>query len=230
MFQSHSSIIPPGYASTREVSNYMVERLGGKMRKGKRSDVLGLTLFERYDRSGYHVRGYRGNDKPDHCAHLGLMKDVVKVHVNRRWKSPRGRKGKRKLAKAKSKARAAGNVYEVERGDTLSGIARSHGITTAELREANGLVPGGRPIRAGQELIIPKGAKKPGRKGKAKAQKGDKPGRGEKVHVVSKGQALIPIARRYNVTVKAIRERNDLRKGRPIRVGQRLIIPRPSKK
>ena len=37
MFQSHSSIIPPGYASTREVSDYMVKKLGGRLRKGRRS-------------------------------------------------------------------------------------------------------------------------------------------------------------------------------------------------
>jgi LysM repeat protein len=228
MFQSHSSIIPPGYASTREVSNYMVERLGGKMRKGRRSDVLGLTMFERFDKRGYHVRGYRGNDKPDHCAHLGLMKDVIKVHVNGRWRSPTGRKGKRAIAKGKAKAARAGNLYEIKRGDTLSGIAKRHGVKTSELRQANGLSKGGRPIRAGEDLIIPKGAK--GTKKAPTKPAGDKPGRGEKVHVVAKGQALIPIARRYKVTLPELRKRNGLTRGRPIRIGQRLIIPRPSKK
>ena len=205
----------------------MVKKLGGKLRKSRRSDVLGLSLFERYDRRGYHVRGYRGNDKPDHCAHLGLMKDVIKVHINPRWRSPKGRKGKRALAKAKTQAAKAGNLYEVRRGDTLSGIAKKHGVKTSELRAANGLVKGGRPIRAGQDLIIPKSSKT--KKSKPSAKAGDKPRPGEKVHEVSKGEALIPIAKRYGVKVQAIRDRNGLTRGRPIRIGQRLIIPRPTK-
>lgn len=92
MFLSHSSIIPPGYASTHEVADFLVERLGGRPRKASRNDVLGLEMFQRYDRGNFHVRGYDGNDKPDHCAHIGLMADVVKVHLERRWKTPRGRR------------------------------------------------------------------------------------------------------------------------------------------
>lgn len=285
MFQSHSSIIPPGYASTKEVSEYMVSKLGGRLRKSKRSDVLGLTLFERYDRRGYHVRGYNGNDKPDHCAHLGLMKDVINVHINPRWRSPRGKKGKRAVAKAKTKARQAGRVYAVRSGDTLGGIASKHGVKTSALREANGLTPGGRPIRPGQELIIPKEDKKRSRKTKGgsedtyRVRRGDtlseiasrhgvstaalraandlkgrpiRPGqelvipdkkgnrsgkkggkdegpklrRGERLYTVAKGDALIPIAKKHGVTVASIRKRNDLTRGRPIRVGQKLVIPR----
>lgn len=229
MFQSHSSIIPPGYASTREVSTYMVQRLGGKLRKSRRSDVLGLKLFERYDRGGYHVRGYRGDDKPDHCAHLGLMKDVIKVHLNRRWKSPRGRKGKRTIAKAKTRARRSGNIHVVASGDHLTGIARKYGTTVKSIRETNGLVIGGKPIRPGQELVIPKGAKKSPKsvKSAAKGKASRKPKAGEKTHVVGDGQSLGRIAKRYHVTVDAIRERNGLSKGgRKIQPGDRLIIPK----
>jgi len=92
MFMSHSSIIPPGYASTTEVSRYVVARLGGKPKKASRHDVLGLDMIDRYDKGYFHMRGYEGNDKPDHCAHIGLMADIVKVHIARRWKSPKGRK------------------------------------------------------------------------------------------------------------------------------------------
>jgi hypothetical protein len=90
MFQSYSSIIPPGYASTREVAHYIVQRIGGKVGNAKRADVLGLAMDERFDKGNYHVRGYLGQDKPDHCAHLGLMKDIVKMHLNRRWNPPKG--------------------------------------------------------------------------------------------------------------------------------------------
>ncbi|MBM4358420.1 MAG: hypothetical protein FJ096_09960 [Deltaproteobacteria bacterium] len=89
MFQSYSSIIPPGYASTREVAHYLIDALNGQSRVSRRADVLGLAMDERFDRGNYHVRGYLGDDKPDHCAHLGLLKDIVKTHLNRRWNPPR---------------------------------------------------------------------------------------------------------------------------------------------
>jgi hypothetical protein len=91
MMLTHSSIIPPGYASTTEVAEHVVGELGGKLKKAKRSDVLGLEMIDRFDKGDFHVRGYEGNDKPDHCAHLGLMADIMKVHIVPRWKTPRGR-------------------------------------------------------------------------------------------------------------------------------------------
>jgi hypothetical protein len=93
MFMSHSSIVPPGYASTTEVARYVVGEVGGHERTAGRSDVLGLKLIGRYDRGNFHVRGYDGNDKPDHCAHLGLMADVLKVHLAPRWQTPAGHGG-----------------------------------------------------------------------------------------------------------------------------------------
>lgn len=88
MFMSHSSIIPPGYASTTEVASYVVQKVGGKPAKAKREDVLGLDMIRKYDKSGFHVRGYDGDDKPDHCAHLGLMAGIMKTHILPRWKTP----------------------------------------------------------------------------------------------------------------------------------------------
>jgi murein DD-endopeptidase MepM/ murein hydrolase activator NlpD len=95
-FVSHSSIIPPGYASTTETANFLVRKVGGKARRTtpRGSDPMGLDLISRYSRGNFHVRGYNGNDKMDHCAHIGLYRDVLKVHVKRRWNSPRGYKKK----------------------------------------------------------------------------------------------------------------------------------------
>jgi hypothetical protein len=92
MFMSHSSIIPPGYASTTEVATYMVGQLHGKPRRTNRQDVLGLDMIDRFDKGNFHMRGYTGEDKPDHCAHIGLMADIVRVHLEPRWKTPKGRK------------------------------------------------------------------------------------------------------------------------------------------
>ncbi len=92
MFASHSSIIPPGYASTTETMNYLVHELGGSPKKAKprKSDPMGLELNSRYDAGNFHVRGYDGNDKMDHCAHIGVIRDVLKSFIKPRWKTPKG--------------------------------------------------------------------------------------------------------------------------------------------
>lgn len=94
MFVSHSSIIPPGYASTTETANFLIQKLGGRPHatRPRGTDPMGLDLITRYTRGNFHVRGYAGNDTMDHCAHIGLYRDVLKVHVKRRWNSPRGRR------------------------------------------------------------------------------------------------------------------------------------------
>jgi hypothetical protein len=93
MFVSHSSIIPPGYASTTETANLLIHEVGGRPHRSRQrpGDPMGLSLISRYSRGNFHVRGYSGNDKMDHCAHIGLLRDVLKVHIKPRWKSPRAR-------------------------------------------------------------------------------------------------------------------------------------------
>ncbi len=49
---------------------------------------------------------------------------------------------------------ASGNEYVVQKGETLTSIAKSHGITVAELRKANNLT--GDALKVGQKLVIPK--------------------------------------------------------------------------
>jgi len=91
MVVTHSSIIPPGYASTTETANFLVLKLGARPRKAKprASDPMGLELISRFSRGGFHVRGFAGNDTLDHCAHLGLYRDVLSMHLAPRWKVAR---------------------------------------------------------------------------------------------------------------------------------------------
>lgn len=76
LFVSHSSIDPPGFASTTECAHYLVGTLGGKPLPVRRDDRFGLELVEYFTRGDFHVRGYAGNDKADHCAQLALLRDV----------------------------------------------------------------------------------------------------------------------------------------------------------
>jgi hypothetical protein len=93
MIVTHSSIIPPGYASTTETANFLVAKLGGRPQRARTraGDPMGLELISRYSRGSFHMRGFSGNDTLDHCAHLGLYRDILKTHIAPRWQSPRGR-------------------------------------------------------------------------------------------------------------------------------------------
>lgn len=90
MFVSHSSIIPPGYASTTETANYLIHAVGGAPKKVHGKGPMGMDLIARYTKGNFHVRGYAGNDKMDHCAHFGVLRDVLKVRLKPRLKSPKG--------------------------------------------------------------------------------------------------------------------------------------------
>lgn len=86
-YVSHSSILPPGYASTTETASYLVWQLGGapeptSVREGH---PMGLELIRRYDRGAFHVRGFSGNGKLDHCAQIGLYRDVLRRYLAPRW-------------------------------------------------------------------------------------------------------------------------------------------------
>jgi hypothetical protein len=89
MFVSHSSIIPPGYASTTETADFLIHEVGGSPKPSHGAGPLGLDLISRYTRGNFHVRGFSGNDKMDHCAQLGLYHDVLKIHIKPRWNTPR---------------------------------------------------------------------------------------------------------------------------------------------
>jgi len=88
LFVSHSSINPPNFASTTECAHYLIASVGGKPQAVKRNDPLGLELVEYFTRGDFHVRGYAGNDKADHCAQLATLRDVY-AYLGRRWSPPK---------------------------------------------------------------------------------------------------------------------------------------------
>ena len=51
-------------------------------------------------------------------------------------------------------AATSGNDYVVQKGETLTSIAKSHGVSVADLRKANNLTTDS--LKVGQKLIIPK--------------------------------------------------------------------------
>lgn len=91
MFVSHSSIRTPGYASTTQTARYLAWKVGGKPKdvSPANQDPMGLERYSAFSKGNFHVRGFRGSGASDHCAHLGLMRDVLTVHLQPFWRAQR---------------------------------------------------------------------------------------------------------------------------------------------
>ncbi len=111
----------------------------------------------------------------------------------------------------------------VASGDTLSGIALAHGLTTAELAAINRIDNPNR-IYVGQHLALEPAAAASAPVATAAAPTAA-PAAGSRVHVVVAGEHLTRIARRYGTTVHALAAANGITNPSFIRAGDRLTIP-----
>lgn len=93
MFVSHSSIVPPGYASTTETAHYLATKLGVKVIRSSAKDSPLLSRYEQAKSGGFLMRGYHGEGKDDHCAQIALITDAVSA-MEQRWQTPKA-EGKR---------------------------------------------------------------------------------------------------------------------------------------
>jgi LysM repeat protein len=113
-------------------------------------------------------------------------------------------------------------MYTVRSGDSAWTIAKKHHISHLALLRENGL--GTKQIlQPGQQLVIP------GVPGPKASSSRSSAARAEQVHVVRQGDSLWLIARRYEVTVRALAKANNLRTSAVLRVGSRLKIPGSAK-
>ncbi len=111
-------------------------------------------------------------------------------------------------------------VHIVDSGETLIGIASRYGVSVSELTRENG-IQRSKPIFPGQTLKLPKGAKDSGAPKPTSKRTPPKP----REHLVKKGETLSGIAHGNGVTTTALARANGLDPKRPIRVGQKLVIP-----
>src|SRR5688572_24519192 len=102
--------------------------------------------------------------------------------------------------------------YTVQRGDTLSEIARDHDVSLSDVIELNE-ISNADLIRPGQVMLIP-----------------GVDGSVEQVHVVSQGETLSKIASAYGASASAIAEANSMANPDLIRPGQEVLIPTTRKK
>ncbi|GIW47748.1 MAG: peptidoglycan endopeptidase LytF [Deltaproteobacteria bacterium] len=106
--------------------------------------------------------------------------------------------------------------YVVKKGDTLSEIAQSFGVSVAEIKRLNGIT--GNMIKEGMVIKIP------GSTGKAISSSPSNEVFVSKRYVVQKGDSLYTIAKRFGTTVDEIKRANGLNHNR-IKVGDVLILP-----
>lgn len=101
----------------------------------------------------------------------------------------------------------SGDLYQVQRGDTLYSISRKLGVSVADLRRANSLTTYN--LTPGQLLTIP-------------TTSSDNPV--TNTYIVQRGDSLWLIANKNNVTVDELKKANNLT-GNTLTIGQVLVIP-----
>jgi LysM repeat protein len=139
---------------------------------------------------------------------VGISPDLVGRTV-RRWLSPTSRAVVEVQPPDPPDVRRVTKVpvrHVVERGDTLTHIARRHGLDLDALVRLNG-INAEAPIHPGEELRV-----------------SDKRARRPKLYVVKQGDTLAKVARRFGVSEAKLLEVNRL-SVRRVEKGQKLVLP-----
>lgn len=130
-------------------------------------------------------------------------------------------------------ANLAGTSYTIKKGDTLSHVAKRHGVGTRDLAEYNGLT-NLNSLKIGQKVVIPPYAKGPSSARSTSAPRASAPSArpaavsavaGTGSYVVQAGDNLSKIAKRKGTSVAALKKVNNLSNDR-ILVGQKLVLPK----
>jgi membrane-bound lytic murein transglycosylase D len=114
-------------------------------------------------------------------------------------------------------------THVVRKRERLSTIAANHRIPLADLRAAN--PKHGPNPRAGARLVVPAVAIPSALAVRAASDRRPHHSASSRTHRVRRGETLSGIARRYRVTVKALRRANSIRNEHAVMAGTRLRIP-----
>jgi membrane-bound lytic murein transglycosylase D len=106
-------------------------------------------------------------------------------------------------------------VYRVHAGETLSSIARSHGMPVSTLAQLNNLGTGDTLVK-GQRLVI---------KASARRYRDERVASGRRVqYTVRHGDTVYSISRQFQVSVSQLKSWNGLNQHHKIRAGQHLVM------
>jgi murein DD-endopeptidase MepM/ murein hydrolase activator NlpD len=127
---------------------------------------------------------------------------------------------------AKGWGQGGGTTIIVGTSDTMDGLAKRYGVTTAEILKANGY-KGPRALQPGQQLIIP-----PHAVAAAPAAAQPKPvaaaapvAAPPSVHVVNQGDTLLSIAHRNHLPVAELAKANGIDAKAKLKLGQKITVP-----
>ncbi len=120
-----------------------------------------------------------------------------------------------RVIKKTGKYNLAGS-HIVRKGESLNSIARKYQVKTKKLKELNNLYAS-TIIHPGQVLKLVENQKR------ALAGKSSRPSR--KFHTVRRGETLIGIAKKYNVSLLSLMKKNALSFKATLIAGKRIIIP-----
>lgn len=126
-------------------------------------------------------------------------------------------------------ASASGKVVTVQKGDTLSGLARKHGTTVAAICAANSTTPT-TPIRVGQKLHLPSGSSAaPAHTAAPRTAAANSSAKkaAARTYKVKRGDSISRIAAKHGVKKAALLRANNMSPAQAdhIREGQTLRIP-----
>jgi membrane-bound lytic murein transglycosylase D len=107
-------------------------------------------------------------------------------------------------------------VYRVRAGETLSSIARSHGMPVSTLAQLNSLGAQDTLVK-GQRLVIKASARRYREEHIAAAGR-------RVVYTVRAGDTVYSISHQFQVSVPQLKSWNGLNKNHPIRAGRRLVM------
>jgi len=178
----------------------------------------GVTLWGIARKNGISLSSLlQANPNMDKNVRLSIGHEVMIPSSNGLGISP----SENLVSPVPSAALESGDSYIIETGDTLSRIARKHGVKLSSLLQTNGLSLSS-VIRPGQTLIIPSRGDFVASSESAVAS--PVVPNGATMHSVQKGENLSRIASIYGVTVAQIMQWNGLSNPGLIRAGQSLIV------
>ena len=96
------------------------------------------------------------------------------------------------------------DIYQVQKGDTLYGIANKYGISLSELKAINNLTNDN--LAVGQLINVPSGLSS------------------VNTYTVDKGDTLYSIGKKFNINIDKLKDVNNLTSNM-LSIGQKLIIP-----
>jgi membrane-bound lytic murein transglycosylase D len=110
--------------------------------------------------------------------------------------------------------------YVVQSGDSLYSIAQKYKTSIDQLKKLNRLRKG-RLIRVGLKLKLPSDALNNSERKDSSKKVNQK----KKVHVVKRGESLLQIAMKYDVSLSQIKNKNNIKNGSKILAGEKIEIP-----